>query len=91
VFVPGKLFKPSLMLVGEARSLFQRTTPDKMFHLGRLQPYSQTFILGWKSLPRTNTLAFYKNFVNYGRKFFITLGPGVCIIKLITAIIISVT
>jgi len=42
VFVPGKLFKSSLMFVGRARSLPKRTTPEKMFHLGRLQPYSQT-------------------------------------------------
>ncbi len=31
--------------------------------------------LGWKSLQRTNTLAYYK-YVNYGQKGFITLGPG---------------
>ncbi len=37
VFVPGKLFQPSLMCVGKARSLPEMTTPEKM-----LQPYSQT-------------------------------------------------
>ncbi len=43
-FVPGKPFQPSLMFVGKAWSLPQRTIPEKMFHfhLGRLQPYSQT-------------------------------------------------
>ncbi len=62
MFVPGKLFQPSLLFMGKARSLPQRTTPEKMFHSGRLQPYSQTFRLSWKSLPGTNTLAYYENY-----------------------------
>ncbi len=33
MFVPGKLFKSSLMFVGKARSLPYGTTPKKVFHL----------------------------------------------------------
>jgi hypothetical protein len=32
--------------------------------------------LGWKSMPGTNTLAFYKNFINYQQKSFVIFGPG---------------
>jgi hypothetical protein len=37
--------------------------------------------LGWKSLPGT-----YTKLVNYGQKGPITLGPGVSIIKILTAV-----
>ena len=31
--------------------------------------------LGWKSLPRTNTLAYYENSLITGKNRFITMGP----------------
>jgi len=42
VFVPGKHFQSSLMLVGEATLEWSTW---KVFHSGRLQPYPQT--LDW--------------------------------------------
>ena len=58
------------------------TTPEKMFHLGRLQSYSQTFRLGWKSLPGKNTLAYYENskitdkkvLLHWAQIFFLIVG-----------------
>ncbi len=42
VFVPGKHFQPSIMFVGEARSLPQSKTPEKVLYSGRLQPCPKT-------------------------------------------------
>jgi hypothetical protein len=54
VFVPGKPFQPSLMFVGEARSL-PYGAPEKCFtRVGSIR-------LGWQGLPGTNTLAYYEN------------------------------
>jgi hypothetical protein len=37
--------------------------------------WKQPFLIqGWKGLPRTNTLAYYKTLVNYGRKKFCKIG-----------------
>jgi hypothetical protein len=43
--------------------------------------------LGWKSLPGTNTLAYYENSKIVDKRSFKKLSPGACIIKLITAVI----
>jgi len=32
--------------------------------------------LGWKSIPGTNTLAYYENLQNYGCKFFMVQAPA---------------
>jgi hypothetical protein len=55
VFVPGKLFQPSLLCVGKARSLPEMTTPEKM-----LQPYSQALHKTGKDC-QGHTPAYYKN------------------------------
>ncbi len=47
----------------------------KVLHSGRLRPY-QRISLGWKSLPATNTQAYYKQNVNYRQTSFISLAPG---------------
>jgi hypothetical protein len=60
VFVSGKL--SSL-----ASCLHVRPEPTEVKHLsgaplwGRLLASTTNMRLGWKSLPRTNTLAYYKN------------------------------
>jgi hypothetical protein len=41
--------------------------------------------LGWKRLSWTNSLGYYENFVSYGQKSFITLAPGLNVIKLFYA------
>jgi hypothetical protein len=61
------------MFVGKARSLPQRTTPEKRFHLSRLQPYSQKFRL--EKIARDKHSSLLQIFVNYGRKKLLTLGP----------------
>jgi len=60
---PGKPFQPSLMFVGNVD--------------GRLLALPTNIRQGWKGLPWTNTQACNEKFVNYERKSFITLAPGV--------------
>jgi hypothetical protein len=43
---------------------------------GRLLSSPTNVKLGWKSLPGTNTLAYYKNPYITDKESFITLGPG---------------
>ncbi len=43
--------------------------------------------LGWKSLPGTNSLAYYGNSKNMDKKSYITLGPGTSVVKLVTTVI----
>jgi hypothetical protein len=60
VFVPGKLFQPSLIFAG-------RPEPNRVKYLsgaslsGRLLASHTKIRLSQKGLPRTNTLAYYKN------------------------------
>ncbi len=54
MFVPGKLFQPILMLVGNAR-----TYPIEEPFKGRLLALHTNNRLGWRGLPGTNTLAYY--------------------------------
>jgi len=57
VFVPGKLFKPSLMFVGKSGSLPEwRTFQDAPFQ-GRSPALPTNIRLVWKSLPGTIDLA----------------------------------
>ncbi len=49
-----------------------------MLHSALLTNFRQ----GCKGLPKTNTIAYYEHsFITYGRKSFLTLGPGVNIKK----------
>jgi hypothetical protein len=67
VFVHGTPFQPSLMFAGKARAY----PSDAPFR------YSTNIRLGWKGVPGTNTLAYYKNLYLTAVKSFITLAPGV--------------
>ncbi len=49
--------------------------------LGKLLALPTNIILGWKSLPGTNTLAQYENSYITAVKSFITLSPGANVIK----------
>jgi hypothetical protein len=60
VFVPGKLFQPSLMFVGKARG-HPRVEHLKGASLGQARSLLANIGVGWKSLPGKNTLAYYKN------------------------------
>ncbi len=53
---------------------------------GKLLALPTNVRLGWKSLPRTNTLAYYKSLEITAVKSFITLAPGQNITKLFTAV-----
>ncbi len=56
--VPGKPFQPSLMFVGEARSLPKIGASERCFiHVGTALP--ENIRLGWEGLPGTNTLTYY--------------------------------
>jgi len=54
VFIPGKLFQPSLMFASKAGANLSEAG-------GRPLPLHTNITLGWKSLPGTNTLAHYEN------------------------------
>jgi hypothetical protein len=64
------------MFVSKARRIPLRITPVKMLNLGRLQPCSQTLMTRLEKLGRVKHSSLLRIFVNYGRKTFITLGPG---------------
>ena len=79
MFVPGKLFKPSLMIVGKvgaylSEALFRRSTLHSL-------ALSTNIRLGWKDLPEANTLAYYEHSSIKEVKGFITLVPGANVIK----------
>ncbi len=54
MFVPGKPFQPSLMFESKAGAYLSR----EIFTI--LQDLPANFRLDWKSLPGTNTLAYYE-------------------------------
>ncbi len=58
------------------KSLPQRTTPEKMFHLGRLQPYSQTLDQAGKACQEQTLQLIAKKSSTTEKKSFITLTPG---------------
>ncbi len=72
MFVPGRHFQPTVIDVSEVRSPPWSGAPERYFT--RLRPYY--IRLGWKVLLVANTEAYYKHYVNYGRKRFISMGPG---------------
>jgi hypothetical protein len=74
VFVPDKLFQPSLMFAGEARSLSTSVAHESAALLANIR-------LGWKSLPGTNALAYYENLSITDKKVFITLASGAKVTK----------
>ncbi len=59
-FVPGRLFLPSLMFVGEAISIC-KSGALKVLHKGVLWPYQEMLHWPGKNQQRTNTLAYYKH------------------------------
>ncbi len=58
----------------------------KCTSLGGLLAYPTKIGLGLKGLPGTNTLAYYEKSQIMSVKSFITLFPGVGVIKLFTAV-----
>jgi hypothetical protein len=74
------------MCVGKARSLTYSLAPEKMFDSGRLRPFPN-IRLGPKDFLGTHPLAHYENLQIMAVKSFITLVPGVNVIKLFTAVI----
>ncbi len=72
MFVPGKSFQPSLMFAGKAGAY----PSEGASLLGRLLASPTNLRLGWKGLPRTNTLAYYESLKITTVKSFIVQGPG---------------
>ncbi len=60
MFAPGKPFKPSLMFAGKVRTYPSEHLSGALLE-GRPLALPKNIILGWKSLPGTNTLAYYEN------------------------------
>jgi hypothetical protein len=74
VFVPGKLFQPSLMFVGEARKLPWSEAPERCFtQVGSSLTRKHSTSL--EKLARDKHPSLLRISVNYGQKSFITLGP----------------
>ncbi len=63
----GKTFQPNLMFSGKARAN-PGVEYQKALHLGKILDLPTNIRLGWEGLPDTNTVAYYKKFINYGRK-----------------------
>ncbi len=59
MFVPGKLFQPSLMF--ERPGAYPRVEHPKGDTLGLAPALPPNFRQGWKGLLEINTLAFYEN------------------------------
>jgi hypothetical protein len=57
-----------------------------MLHLGKLLALPTNIRLSLKCLLMANTLAYYKKFVTYCLKRFITMAPGANVIKLFKAV-----
>ncbi len=75
MFVPDKPLQPSLMFVGEARNLPYSGALGRC--LTQAPSLTANIRLGWKGLPGTNTLAYYKNQQTTSVKSFIVKAPGV--------------
>jgi len=74
VFVPGKLFKPGLMLAVKVRA-YTSEAPFRCSQLeGRFFAFLTSIRLGWKGLLVTNT-SFIWAFIYHLRKSFKTLRP----------------
>jgi hypothetical protein len=50
--------------------------------LGKAPALLANVRLGWKGLPGTNIIAYYKHFKITDKKSFIAMGPGANVIKL---------
>ncbi len=72
MFVPGKLFRPSPMFAGKARAY-----PSEASNPPALPTNMR---LGWKSLPVTNTRAYYEIPQITAVKIFIVQAPGYLLI-----------
>jgi len=59
VFVPGRPFQLSLLFAGKAKT-YPRVEHLKGVSLVYADALPTDKILGWKDLPRTNTLTYYK-------------------------------
>jgi hypothetical protein len=77
LFIPGKVFQPSLKFASKARSL-----PIKynMVHLCGLRPYAKIVALSQKRLPQPNTLAYQVATSKTNRNGFTILKPVACMI-----------
>ncbi len=57
--------------------------------LSKTGAHNLVIILGWKGLMETNSLTYYEHLENYDCKKFVTLCPGVNVIKLVSFVVIS--
>ncbi len=74
MFVPGKLFQPSQMFVGEPRT-YPSEVPFRWYTLGKVPCLTYKDSTSFERLAKEKHSSLLRKFVNNGRKFFITLGP----------------
>ncbi len=74
MFVPGKPFQLSLLVVGKTRSLPKSGAFERFFNREG-SCFSNTYQTRLKGMPGANTLAFLRKFKTYGRKKFYNIGP----------------
>jgi len=75
LFVPGRLFRPSLMFVGKAKSLpYSEAHEWRFTRVGH--DHTQKHKVRLESLPWT--LSLLRPFVNYGREQFYSTGSRTC-------------
>ncbi len=74
MFVHGKPFQPSLLFVGKAKSLPYGGAPERFFNrVGSC--FTKRHYIRLERLLMDKHSSLLRTFVNYGRKFFITLEP----------------
>ncbi len=74
MFAPGGLFQLILTLVGKTKEPTIEFSAQKVLHLGRLQPYWQTF--DWEKPTGDKHSSLLRTFINYGsKKSYLTLDP----------------
>ncbi len=74
VFVHDKFTQPSLKCLLVRPGAYPRMEHLRGASLGKAPALLTSSRLGWKGLPRTNSLNVIRKFVNYGRKKFHNIG-----------------
>ncbi len=81
MFAPGKLYQPGLVYCLCASRAHERLFSRIGFY------FTNKHWTKLERLARDEHSSLLQTFLNYARKSFLTLGPGTCTVKLITAVI----
>jgi hypothetical protein len=75
MFVPGRLFQPSLMFVGKTRNLLKTGAPERCFTLAG-SGLTYKYYTRLERLATDKQSSLVRTLVNSEHKFFITLDTG---------------